>query len=95
MSTISVTISSDNQVSKEISENAGTTMQDLIKALGTIKKDTNEYLTELVEQSKDQTTKKSGEDDGIDRILWFPENKDILNSRWRRPADGGDQQNCG
>lgn len=55
MSNVTVSISNDNQVLKEIAEAPGQTMPDLIAALGKIKSLTNDYLTELIESSKAQT----------------------------------------
>ena len=52
MSKITVSVSNDNSVLKEISGSPGSTMPDLIAALGDIKAQTNAYLTELVEANK-------------------------------------------
>lgn len=62
MASISVSISSDNAVVKEITEKTtGSEMTDLISALTTIKSQTNEYLTELVEAGKAQSQAGNGE----------------------------------
>lgn len=60
MSKISVSVSNDNAVLKEFSEVPGKTMTELMAALGTMKSQTNDYLTELVEASKPKAKEGAG-----------------------------------
>lgn len=60
MSKISVSVSNDNTVLKEFDELPGKTMADLMAALGTMKSQTNDYLSELVEASKSQAKAGTG-----------------------------------
>lgn len=68
MSTISVSVSNDNVVLKEISEKSGQTMAELMESLTSLKSQTNEYLTELVEADKTQTKPAAGRNKEISRI---------------------------
>lgn len=68
MSTISVSVSNDNVVLKEISEKSGQTMAELMESLTSLKSQTNEYLTELVEADKTQAKPEAGRNKEIVRI---------------------------
>lgn len=60
MANISVSISNDNIALTEINESSGETLPDLISALVSIKSQTNDYLTEIVEARKSQSSKETG-----------------------------------